>query len=250
MKILVCVKQVPDTESRIKIAGDKKSVETADINWILNPYDEYAVEEAIQIKEKSDDTTVTVISVGPERSVSAIRNAIAMGADEAILIKTEEQFIDSLAVANALTTVIKDMEFDLILYGKKAVDDDNLQVGPMVAELLDLPCVTFIHELNIEDGKATTKREIEGGTEVIETSLPAVFTAEKGLNEPRYPALRGIMMAKRKPVDEKQVDIENPQIEILSFEYPPARKGGQIVGEGVEAVPELTRLLKEEAKVI
>lgn len=250
MKILVCVKQVPDTESRIKISGDKKSVETTDINWILNPYDEYAVEEAIQIKENMDDTTVTVISVGPERSVSAIRNAIAMGADEAILIKTEDQYVDSLAVANALTTVIKDMEFDFILFGKQAVDDDNLQVGPMVAELLDLPCITFVHELNIEDGKATTKREIEGGTEFIESSLPAVFTADKGLNEPRYPALRGIMMAKRKPVDEKEIDIESPKIEIVNLEYPPARKGGQIVGEGPDAVPELTRLLKEEAKVI
>jgi electron transfer flavoprotein beta subunit len=250
MNMLVCVKQVPDTESRIKIAADKKSIDTGDINWILNPYDEFAVEEAIQIKEKNEGTTVTVISVGPERSVSAIRNALAMGVDEAILVKTEDIYIDSLAVAKALATVIKDLQYDLILFGRQAVDDDSLQVGPMVSELLGLPCVTFISELNLEGDKARTKRDVEGGTEVIEASLPAVFTAEKGLNEPRYPALRGIMMAKRKTIDEKQVEIESPKIEIKNIEYPPAREGGKIVGEGVDAVPELVRLLREEAKVI
>ena len=250
MNILVCVKQVPDTESRIKIGSDKKSIDTADINWILNPYDEYAVEEAIQIKEKSEGTTVTVLSVGPQRSVSAMRTALAMGADEAMLIKTEDIYIDSLSVANALASVIKDLEYDLILFGRQAVDDDNLQVGPMVAELLSLPCATFINELNLEDGKATVKREIEGAAEVIETSLPAVFTAEKGLNEPRYPALRGIMMAKRKTIEEKQIELDSPKIEIVNIEYPPIRKGGKIVGKGVDAVPELVRLLREEAKVV
>lgn len=250
MKILVCVKQVPDTESRIKIGSDKKSIETTDINWILNPYDEYAVEEAIQIKEKQGDTAITVISIGPERSVTAIRNAIAMGADEAVLIKTEDKYFDSLAIARALAAVIKDLDYDLILFGKQAVDDDNLQVGPMVAELLNLPCVTCVSDLELADGKATAKREIEGGTEVLETTLPAVLSAEKGLNEPRYPALRGIMMAKRKPVDEKQVEFESAKIEIVSIEYPPTREGGKIVGEGADAVPELVRLLREEAKVI
>ena len=250
MNILVCVKQVPDTESRIKIGADRKSIDTADINWILNPYDEYAVEEAIQIKEKNEGTNVTVVCVGPERSVSAIRNALAMGVDEAILVKTEDIYLDSLSVAQALVSVIKDMPYDMILFGKQAVDDDNLQVGPMVSELLDLPCVTFISELNIEGDKATTKREVEGGTEVIKAILPAIFTAEKGLNEPRYPALRGIMMAKRKTINEKQVDINSSKIEIVNIEYPPAREGGKIVGEGAEAVPELVRLLREEAKVV
>jgi len=251
MKILVCVKQVPDTETRIKIGSDKKSIDATDINWILNPYDEYAVEEAIQIKEKQGDTIVTVISVGPERSVSALRTAVAMGADEAILVKTDDDaYLDSLAVAKALVSVIKELEFDLILCGKQAVDDDNLQVGPMVAELLELPCVTFIADLKLENGKATAKREIEGGTMVIETSLPAVLTAEKGLNEPRYPALRGIMMAKRKPIDERQLQYIEPKIDVVSVEYPPTREGGKIVGEGAEAVPELVKLLKEEAKVI
>ncbi len=249
MNILVCIKQVPDTETRIRIAADKKSIDPTDINWILNPYDEYAVEEALQIKEKFGDTTITVISIGSERTVSAIRSALAMGADEAVLIKTD-QVLDSLATAKALASAIKEMQYDLILFGKQGVDDDNLQVGPMVAELLNLPCVTFISELNLENGKATAKREIEGGFEVVETTLPAIFTAEKGLNEPRYPALRGIMMAKKKTIQEKQVEIDSPKISIVNIEYPPIRKGGKIVGQGFDAVPELVRLLREEAKVV
>lgn len=249
MNIIVCVKQVPDTETRIKIGADKKSIDPTDINWILNPYDEYAVEESLRIKEKQGNTTVTVISVGPERTTSALRNALAMGADEAVLIKTD-QALDSLATSKALATVIKEMPYDLILAGKQGVDDDNLQVGPMVAELLNIPCVTYISELKLENGKATVKREIEGGMEVVETMLPALFTAEKGLNEPRYPALRGIMMAKKKTILEKQVPIDPPKIQIVNIEYPPTRKGGKIVGQGVDAVPELVRLLREEAKAI
>ena len=250
MKIVVCVKQVPDTEARIKIAADKKSIDPADINWILNPYDEYAVEEALQIKEKKGEGNITVLSVGPERSVSAIRSALAMGADEAILVKTEDEYFDSSATAKTLSEALKEMEYDLILFGKQAVDDDNLQVGPMVAELLELPCVTAIADLTLENGKAIAKREIEGGTEVIEASLPAVFSAEKGLNEPRYPALRGIMMAKKKKIEEKQATVDSAEIKIVNIEYPPSRKAGKVLGEGPDVVPELVKLLREEAKVI
>jgi electron transfer flavoprotein beta subunit len=249
MNILVCIKQVPDTETRIKIAGDKKSIDPTDVNWILNPYDEYAVEEALRIKEKLGNTTVTVISVGPERTVTAIRSALAMGADEAVLIKTD-QVLDSLATAKALAAAIKEMSYDLILSGKQGVDDDNLQVGLMVAELLNIPCVTYISELKLENGKATVKREVEGGMEIVEATLPVMFTAEKGLNEPRYPALRGIMMAKKKTIHEKQMQPDALKIQIVNIEYPPTRKGGKIVGQGVDAVPELVRLLREEAKVI
>ena len=250
MKIVVCVKQVPDTEARIKIADDKKSIDYADINWILNPYDEYAVEEALKIKEEKGEGSVTVLSVGPERTVSAIRSALAMGADDAVLVKTEDKYMDSSAIAKALVETLKDMEYDLILCGKQAVDDDALQIGPMVAELMDLPCATQIAELNIEDGKAEVKREIEGGTEVIDISLPAILTAEKGLNEPRYPALRGIMMAKRKNIEEKEVAIDDAKINIINIEYPPSRQAGKIVGEGADAVPELIKLLRDEAKAI
>jgi electron transfer flavoprotein beta subunit len=250
MKIVVCVKQVPDSEARIKIAADKQSIDTADINWILNPYDEYAVEEALRIKERTGDGNVTVLSVGPERSVSALRNALAMGADDAILIKTDGQYIDSLATAKALAEALKEMQYDLILFGKQAIDDDNQQVGPMVADLLNLPCVTAVAELSINDGKGVAGREIEGGKEIVETSLPAIFTAEKGLNEPRYPALRGIMMAKKKTIAEKQIAINPAKIKIINLEYPPARKAGKIVGQGPDAVPELVRLLREEARAI
>jgi electron transfer flavoprotein beta subunit len=249
MNILVCIKQVPDTETRIKIGGDKKSIDPTDVNWILNPYDEYAVEEALQVKEKMGDTTVTAISVGPERTVSAIRSALAMGVDEAVLVKTDQD-LDSLATARALAAAIKGLPCDLILFGKQGVDDDNLQVGPMVAELLNIPCVTYISELTLGNGKATITREIEGGMEIVETSLPAIFTAEKGLNEPRYPALRGIMMAKKKTIEEKQFEIDSPKIQIVNIEYPPTRKGGNIVGQGADAVPELVRLLREEAKAV
>lgn len=249
MNILVCIKQVPDTETRIKIGADKKSIDPTDVNWILNPYDEYAVEEALQIKERLGNTTVTAISVGSERTVSAIRSALAMGADEAVLVKTD-QVLDSLGTAKALAAAIKEMPYDLILSGKQGVDDDNLQVGPMVAELLNIPCVTYISELKLENGKATVKREVEGGMEIVEAALPALFTAEKGLNEPRYPALRGIMMAKKKTIQEKQMDIDSPKIQIVNIEYPPTRKGGKIVGQGADAVPELVRLLREEAKAV
>lgn len=250
MKIVVCVKQVPDTETRIRIAGDNKSIEPADINWILNPYDEFAIEEALQIKEKKGEGVVTVLSVGPERVTSALRSALAMGADEAILIKTDDVYLDTTMTARALADVLKDMEFDLLLFGKQAVDDDSQHVGPMVAELIGMPCVTAITELSLAEGKATAKREIEGGTEVVEADLPAVMTAEKGLNVPRYPALRGIMMAKKKTIEEKNVDLVSALVNVVNMEYPPSRKGGKIVGEGPEAVAELVRLLREEAKVI
>jgi len=250
MNIIVCVKQVPDTETRIKIASDNKRIDPTDVNWILNPYDEYAVEEALRIKEKKGAGNVTVLSLGPERSVSALRNALAMGADEAVLIKTGDEYIDSFATAKALAEILKSMTYDLILFGKQAVDNDNLQVGAMVSELLALPCATFITELKLENGKALVKREIEGGTEIIETTLPAIFTAEKGLNEPRYPALRGIMMAKKKQIVEKNVTLDTAKIRIAEITYPPSRKAGKIVGEGPDAVPGLIKLLREEAKAI
>ncbi|MCU0645462.1 MAG: electron transfer flavoprotein subunit beta/FixA family protein, partial [bacterium] len=168
---------------------------------------------------------------------------------EAVLVKTD-QALDSLATAKALVAAIKELPYDLILTGKQGVDDDSLQVGPMVAELLNIPCVTFISELKLENGKATVKREVEGGMEIVEATLPALFTAEKGLNEPRYPALRGIMMAKKKVIQEKQIAIDSPKIQIVNIEYPPTRKGGKIVGQGVDAVSELVRLLREEAKAV
>ncbi|MEW6095599.1 MAG: electron transfer flavoprotein subunit beta/FixA family protein [bacterium] len=202
------------------------------------------------MKENKGKGNVTVLSVGPERATEAIREALAMGADEAILIKTEEDYIDSLATAKALVEILKEMEYDLILFGKQAVDDDNLQVGPMVAELLDLPCITFVTELSLQDGKAIAKREIERKTEIVETLLPSIFTTEKGLNKPRYPSLSNIMRAERKTIQRKQISIYRPKTKIINMNYPHSQSVGKIMSECPDAISELVKLLREEAKVI
>ncbi len=249
MNIIVCIKQTPDTETKVRIGADGKTIDPTGVNYILNPYDEFAVEEALQIKERLGGE-VTVVSLGPDRVTSAIRTALAMGADKAVHIKMDDTYLDSHAVASALASVIKDMPYDLILMGKQAVDDDNMQVGPRLATLLDLPCVTVVTKLEVGGGKLTAEREVEGGIEVVEAPLPAVVTAQKGLNEPRYASLKGIMMAKKKPVEEKTVEVPGAKLNILKMEYPPERQAGKFFGKGVEDVPELVRRLHEEAKVI
>jgi electron transfer flavoprotein beta subunit len=250
MKIAVCVKRVPDSETRVKIASDGKSLDEAGVKFILNPYDEFAVEEALRRKEKAGSGEVVVIALGPTAAQETIRTALAMGADRGILLQADRIPVDGLAVAQALAAELKGAGFDLILFGKMAIDDYNHQVGPMVAELLDLPCVTTVSHLEIEGGKGVAQREIEGGVEVVEFPLPAVLTTDKGLNEPRYPALKGIMAAKKKPLEVKPVSLGGGGIEILALTPPPERKEGKIVGEGAAAVPELVRLLREEAKVL
>jgi electron transfer flavoprotein beta subunit len=244
------VKYVPDTETVIKITPDAKGIEQAGIKMILNPYDEFAVEAALQLKEKTGDGEVTVVTVGPDAATAALRSALAMGADKAILVKGETGFCTGLTVARALAEVLRMVSFDVLLFGSRAVDDDNLQVGPMVATLLNLPCATTVTKLEVQDGRAVAERPIEGGTEVIETPLPAAFSCHKGMNEPRYASLKGIMASKKKPVEERTPSATEPEVEVLSLSFPPDRPPGKIVGEGVAAVPELVRLLREEAKVI
>ena len=250
MKIAVCIKRVPDSETRVKIAADGKSLDEAGVKFILNPYDEFAVEEALRRKEKAGAGEVVVIALGPAAAQETIRTALAMGADRGILLQSDRIPQDGLEVAKALTAELKGAGFDLILFGKMAIDDYNHQVGPMVAELLDLPCVTAIAHLELESGKGVAEREIEGGVEVVEFPLPAVLTADKGLNEPRYPALKGIMAAKKKPLEVKPTALDPGALEILALTPPAERKEGKIVGEGAAAVPELVRLLREEAKVL
>lgn len=250
MKIAVCVKRTPDTETKVKIAEDGKRLDPGGVNWILNPYDEYAVEECLQIKEAAGEGEVVAFSYGPPEAAEILRNCLAMGADRAVLIKGENTFADSQATAEVLVASLKDEGFDIIFFGYKAVDDDNAQVGVRVAELLGLPAVSFVVKLEVEDGKAIAHRELEGAEEVVEVPLPAVFTAQKGLNEPRYPSLRGIMAAKKKLIEEKEADPVESVVEILSMEYPPEKKEGIKLEGGDEAVPELVRLLHEEAKVI
>jgi electron transfer flavoprotein beta subunit len=249
MKVAVCIKRVADSETRVKIAGDGQSLDEAGVKFILNPYDEYAVEEALQRKQKAGAGEVAVIACGPSVTQETIRTALAMGADRGVLLEAAIP-ADGLAVARALAAELKDGGYDLILFGKMAIDDYNQQVGPMVAELLDRPCVTCVAHLDIADGKGTAEREVEGGMEVVEFPLPAVLTVDKGLNEPRYPALKGIMAAKKKPLEVKPVQLQAGGLEVLAMATPPERKEGRIVGEGAAAVPELVKLLREEAKVL
>jgi electron transfer flavoprotein beta subunit len=253
MKIAVCIKRVPDSETRVKIASDGKSLDEAGVKFILNPYDEFAVEEALRRKGAGE---VVIVSLGPAAAQETIRTALAMGADRGILLQTDRLPTDGLEVAKALAAELRGGGYDLILFGKMAIDDYNHQVGPMVAELLDLPCVTTVAHLEIAGdgggggGGGTAEREIEGGVEVVEFPLPAVLTTDKGLNEPRYPALKGIMAAKRKPLEVKPASLGAGGLELVAMMPPPERKEGKIVGEGPAAVPELIRLLREEAKVL
>lgn len=249
MNIAVCVKQVPDTEARIKINEDKKSIDESEINFILNPYDEFAVEEGIKLKENNGGE-VTIISLGPDRISAAIRGALAMGADKAIQIKTDSIPIDPVVTANALAEVIKEGNFDVILLGKQAIDDDNAQMGPLLGELLDIAAINVITKLEVSGDTVIAGRQIEGGVEKVEAKFPVILTAQRGLNEPRYASLKGIMAAKKIQIEEKSVSMKSDQIEIIEYSYPPQKPEGKIVGEGVDAVPELIRLLKEEAKVI
>ena len=249
MNIAVCVKQVPDTETKVRIAEDGKSVDEREINFILNPYDEIAVEEAIKTKETSGGE-VTIISLGPERVAAAIRNALAMGGDNAIHIKTDVIPVDPLVTAEALSQVLREGNYDIIFLGKQAIDDDNAQVAPILSEILGLPAVTVVTGLTIENGKISAQRQIEGGFEKVETTLPVIISAQRGLNKPRFASLKGIMTAKKITIEERSVTLGADKMEITAINYPPEKPPGKIVGEGPDAVPELLRLLREEAKVI
>jgi len=247
---VVCIKQVADTETRVKVAADGKVLDPAGVTWILNPYDEFALEQALRIKESQGSGEVVVISLGAAQVQTTLRNALAMGADRAIHLKTEGPSADPLATAKALASEIQGLAPQIVWLGKQAVDDDQAQVGPMLGELLSWPCVTVVAKFELSGNKAVVEREIEGGREVIEVELPVVLAADKGLNEPRYASLKGIMAAKKKPIDEKAASLAHPGLEILSMALPAGRAAGRIVGEGVGAVPELVKLLREEAKVI
>jgi len=250
MRIAVCIKRVADSETRVKIGPDGKSLDEAGVKFVLNPYDEFAVEEALRRKEAAGAGEVAIIAVGPAAAQETIRTALAMGADRGVLLQADRVPADGLETAKALAAELKAGGWDLILFGKMAIDDYNQQVGPMVAELLGLPCVTCVAHLDLVEGKGTAEREIEGGLEVVEFPLPVVLTADKGLNEPRYPALKGIMAAKKKPLEVKPAAFGRGGVEVLAMLPPPARQEGRIVGEGAAAVPELIRLLREEAKVL
>ena len=264
VNIIVCLKQVPDTETQIKIAADGKNIVKDDIKWVMNPYDEYGVEEGLRIKEKLGGE-VLVIGMGPKRVAESIRIALAMGADKGILISDPAaEGSDALGTAKALAAVIKNLKYDIIFTGQRGVDDDMGLVGASLAELLGIPHHSVVVKLEVSADAKSVKahRPVEGQTLVVESPLPALITAQKGLNEPRYASLPGIMKAKKKPLEEKTLSAIGlnaaefgegaRKLKVIALTPPPQRKPGKIIeGETPEAkAAELARLLHEEAKVI
>jgi electron transfer flavoprotein beta subunit len=259
MNVVVCVKHVPDTEAPIRIRGDGRGVEESGLNFVMNYYDEHAVEEALRIKERAGGT-VTVVSAGPARAVEALRAALAMGADQAIHVQDPALGgLDHLGVARVLAAAIAALPHDLVLCGKLATDDNASVVGPALAEYLGLPQATAVSTLELGDGRATAHREVEGAIEVLEVALPAVVTVERNINEPRYPSLPGIMKAKRTPVAVKTLadlgftpdSAGGSRVELLGLTPPPKRQAGRMIeGDPGPAVKELVRVLHEEVKVL
>jgi electron transfer flavoprotein beta subunit len=249
VKIVVCIKRVPDTEARIRIAGDGRSIDPAGIKFAISPYDEFALEIALRLKEAQGGGEVVALTVGEGNSGEQLRSALAMGADRAVLLEGQPS-LDGLATARALAAEIREIAPDLVLLGMKAVDFDQQQVAPMLAQLLDLPCVTVVASIEPEGSAIVCHREIEGGVEVVEAPLPAVISITKGEFEPRYPSLKGIMAAKKKPLEQKPAQLGESRIQLRELVSPPERPAGRIVGQGVDAVPELIRALREEAKVL
>ena len=258
MNSVVCISQVPDTESRIRIAADGRHVDEAGLKFIVSPYDEFALEEALRIKEaKGGD--VTVITYGPERAAQALRECLARGATKAVHIKGDTADADALGIARVLAAAIKSIPHDLVFFGKQGVGTDNSLVGPMVAELLGCPQVNVVTHLEVGDGKITAHREIEGAEEVIEASIPAVITAQKGLNDPRYASLKGIMAAKKIPIDTKSVsdlglseaDLSGG-VKIVKIELPPEKTGGRKVdgADAKAAAQAILKYIREEAKAL
>lgn len=250
MKIIVCIKRVPDTAARIKVSDSGESIDPSGLKYVISPYDEFAIEAALRLKEEAEDAEVTVLTLGDAAAGEQLRSALAMGADRAVLLESEGTTMDGSATAEALAAALRDMDGDLILFGMKAVDGDQQQVGPMVAERLGRGCATVVAQLQVEGESVICHREVEGGSEIVEAALPAVVTITKGPHEPRYPSLKGIMAAKRKPLEEEPTDVPAGRIQVRELNEPPERTAGKIVGEGREAVPELMRLLREEAKVL
>jgi len=248
MKLIACINHVPDTAAKINVAGDAKSIDKTGIAFVLNPYDEFALEECLRLKEKNGGEVIAV-SLGTDAHKETLRKALAMGVDKAVLLK-DESIRDSFAVARALADFIKEQSPDAVFFGKQSVDSDDAAVGGMVAEMLGLPSVSVVVKLEVTGTNAVAEREIEGGREKVQLTLPAVFTAQKGLNDPRYPSLKGIMAAKSKPIEERPATACAPKTELVGMRKPPSKHPGKIVGTDVSAVPELVRLLREEAKVI
>jgi electron transfer flavoprotein beta subunit len=249
MKIIACVSLVPDSTTKVKISGTNKSIDDNGVSFILNPYDEFAVEEAIRLKEKNSGD-VTAVTFGTEKAKEVLKKSFQMGADKGILIKTDNNDFDSYTVAKNLSDYIKTQNPDVILFGKQSIDFDGQLIPSMVSEMLNIPCINVVVKLDIADGKVTAEREVEGGKEIVESKLPVIIGAQKGLNEPRYPNLKSIMAAKSKPIEEIPATYSGNRVEIMEMHLPAEKASGKIFTNGREDVAELVRLLREEAKVI
>ncbi len=250
MKIAVCIKRVADMETRFRIASGGKAVDETGVKFDMGDFDSYALEVALQLKEKRGTGDVVAVSLGPDSVQEVLRKAMSMGADRAVQLKADSVPADGLAVARALAAELQGGGYDLIFFGKTALDSAAGVVGPMTAELLGLPVVTAASKLEIGEGRGTARRELEGAAELLEFPLPAVVTIDEGIARPRYPSLKGIMAAKKKPLESKPAQLGEERVTIVKMELPPERAAGRIVGEGAAAVTELVRLLRTEAKIL
>ena len=262
MHIVICTKQVPDTETKIKVKDGQ--VDHSETKYVVNPYDEYAIEEGLRIKERLGEGKITLISTGPERAKDALKSGLAVGADEAIHLLDEAfEGSDPYATALILSQAFQKLDYDIVFCGKQGVDDDHAQVGIILAELLGIPHVSVVTSLEISDDlqSAVAHREVEGGHAVVETSLPAVITAQKGLNEPRYASIKGIMAVKKKvipewnaaeiDVDQDAVGVQSAKILFAEVTLPPDRDGGRVFDEDpAQDAVKVAHLLRDEAKIL
>lgn len=249
MNIYACISHVPDTTTKVMVGGDGRSIDPAGITWILNPYDEFGLEAALQLKE-AHGGEVTAVCVGPEAVKETIRKALAMGADKGIHIVTDAQ-MDSHGVAAAIAATLRERTPDAVFCGRQSIDYDGWQMASLLGEMLGVASLSVVSTLAITaDGAVTAERDIEGGRETLVAQLPAVISTQKGLNTPRYPKLQGIMAAKKKPIEDVAAPATENRVRSTSLHKPPIKQAGRIVGTGAEAVSELVRLLHEEAKVI
>ena len=248
MNILVCISQVPDTTAKIQVSGDGKSIEKTGIKFILNPYDEFAIEEGLRLRERFGGT-VLALTVGSETSKEILRTALAMGVDKAGIVKTDD-ILDSYNVAENIAGYAKSISPDLVIFGRQSIDFDSSGMAPMVAEMLDLPSISVVSSWNIENNVITAERDIEGGKEVLTCSIPCVISAQKGLNDPRYPKLPDIMKAKSKPIEEIASCHGSALVSLTSMVLPSSKRVGMIVGDSEAEIASVVTALHEQAKVI
>ena len=248
MNILVCVSRVPDTASKIMVGSNGKGIDNNGIKYIVNPYDEFALEEALRLREKNGGT-VTAVTVGTDAAVDVLRTSLAMGVDKAVLVKADEN-ADSFNVAHNLAKVAREINPDLILMGRQSIDFDSFFMASTVAEMLEIGSASVVSKLTIDGNNVAAERDIEGGKETVAMTLPCIISCQKGLNDPRYPKLPDIMKAKSKPIETKDADAVAARTSVLGLEIPSKARAGVMLTNADEDLDKLVKLLHEDAKVI